>query len=164
MFDFADFENQSFIHVDEFEETEEKESVGFITKETSPVSTDAIPVGVAKKSKTEGKSKKPKMEKTPKVTVDFVEADFDVSEWMPFGLSEVLLKGLQNMEFKTPTEIQQRVLPIACNSSKHVIGVAETVSLYTFFNRDQEKRLPLGFQCCMHFCANPKNKSQFLQS
>jgi hypothetical protein len=74
---------------------------------------------------------------TPTLTADITSpapditspiADIDMSAWSQFQLYPLLLKGLQSLSFAQPTEIQSRVLPIACQPGRDIIGTAETVS------------------------------------
>ncbi|KAJ1911557.1 ATP-dependent RNA helicase [Mycoemilia scoparia] len=53
--------------------------------------------------------------------------DIDAPEWENLGVHKLLLKGLKNLGFLSPTEIQAKSLPSAL-SGRDIIGAAETGS------------------------------------
>lgn len=52
----------------------------------------------------------------------------DLSKWEPLYVTEVILKALRELNFATPTPIQELCLPPAICSRKDIIGAAETGS------------------------------------
>ncbi|TPX32316.1 hypothetical protein SeMB42_g07626 [Synchytrium endobioticum] len=62
------------------------------------------------------------------VGVELSPEGVNMAAWGAVLLATPLLRGLQDLKFDTPTEIQGKVLPIALNSDRDVIGAAETGS------------------------------------
>eukprot|EP01130_Rhizamoeba_saxonica_P016804 TRINITY_DN7839_c0_g1_i2.p1 TRINITY_DN7839_c0_g1~~TRINITY_DN7839_c0_g1_i2.p1 ORF type:complete len:686 (+),score=165.46 TRINITY_DN7839_c0_g1_i2:1-2058(+) len=54
--------------------------------------------------------------------------DFDFTEWYPFGLHPLLLKGIAKEGFTSPTPIQAKSIPYALRDRKDIVGAAETGS------------------------------------
>lgn len=55
-------------------------------------------------------------------------ADSLLPLWTEFPLHPLIKRGLHKLGFTDPTEIQKRAIPVALQSGKDVVGVAETVS------------------------------------
>ena len=53
--------------------------------------------------------------------------NMDMKEWESFDLHPLLLKGLAEQSFKSPTKIQSAVLPVVLAGNRDVVGAAETV-------------------------------------
>lgn len=47
-------------------------------------------------------------------------------QFSDLGISEALLKGLEELNFTTPTEIQQKAIPLLLESKKDLVGIAQT--------------------------------------
>ena len=50
------------------------------------------------------------------------------------GVPLPIVRALKELGFTTPTEIQRRAIPVAIDSTRDVIGAAETVSNMTCAN------------------------------
>ena len=49
--------------------------------------------------------------------------------WHDMGVPPPIIRALKDLGFVSPTEIQQRAIPVAMDTTRDVIGAAETVSL-----------------------------------
>ena len=59
-----------------------------------------------------------------------------MSAWKSLQLSPALVRGLQDRMFDAPTEIQAKVVPIALQPHRDVIGAAETVCMSHYHDAD----------------------------
>lgn len=60
--------------------------------------------------------------------IEEVNKDLDMSAWEQFGLNVLIIKGLRQLGFSAPTEIQAQVLLPAIEHKRDILGAAETVS------------------------------------
>jgi ATP-dependent RNA helicase DDX24/MAK5 len=80
-----------------------------------------------KKEKTE--SKENKIEEIEEIKEEETKLDEEKMEkWIKFGLNESVLINLQNKNFTIPTNIQEKVIPMAIIEKKDLIIAAETGS------------------------------------
>jgi len=124
----------------------QKSAVLFGEEETSvedkTVSRDSSP-SVAKKTKTDEKKKteKPKKQqkKSKAKSFELTEEEKAISnseyvfqnklpEWRRFNLDAALLRAIDSLGFKSPTDIQRQCIPKGLNSKKTILGAAETGS------------------------------------
>ena len=74
------------------------------------------------------------------------ECPNEYKEWPKLGVPSQIVKGLVELGFVSPTEIQQRVIPAALKGDADVVGAAETVRNYRIAgNIDEELILAV---CC----------------
>uniref|UniRef100_A0A1I8A9Z1 RNA helicase n=1 Tax=Steinernema glaseri TaxID=37863 RepID=A0A1I8A9Z1_9BILA len=52
----------------------------------------------------------------------------DLSAWLPYGLPEEVMKGIEFLKFAEPSNIQKEVLPYAVQHRMDILGAAETGS------------------------------------
>lgn len=97
-------DQSKFISIDDFKEINEEEE---------------------EKEEKQGKKKERKKkgeEKREEVTL----SDFDCTAWESLNLPTQILNAIKELGFSEPTEIQQKVLPLAM-TGKDIIAAAETV-------------------------------------
>lgn len=139
---YEELDLDSFMHVDDFKDTlasgddemDENNGIEDITCEAEIENDDnEIKTDIDEACQSETQLSKIELfdESEGKEIVD----DFDVSAWLKYDISQPLLRALKVLKFKIPTEIQDRCLPIALNSKRNIIGVAETVTKYIHFNQ-----------------------------
>ena len=51
--------------------------------------------------------------------------------WQEMGVPLPIIRALKDLGFTSPTEIQQQAIPVAMNTTRDVIGAAETVRYIT---------------------------------
>ena len=51
-----------------------------------------------------------------------------MESWQELGVPLPIIRALNELGFVTPTEIQRRAIPVAMDTTRDVIGAAETVS------------------------------------
>jgi len=105
-----------------------------------PEEAAAVPkaVAAAKGDKRERPMKKKKKKQAVRVVdeqpedaeqvMDEWAADGEYRAWLPLGLDNKLLRGVEQLGFVTPTPIQAAAVPIAITTRKDVVGAAETGS------------------------------------
>jgi len=85
-----------------------------------------------KKTTTDKRSKVQVEEKGRQVSLSKDENEdddeFDMSQWVEFGLHEEVMEGLKGLRFVSPTSIQRLVLPKAIRGGMDIFGAAETGS------------------------------------
>ena len=59
--------------------------------------------------------------------------------WHDMGVPPPIIRALKDLGFVSPTEIQQRAIPVAMDTTRDVIGAAETVSLPLLYTTIQQQ-------------------------
>ena len=99
--------NESFINVDDFVDVDVPAKA---SKSTPKIIEKIIPI----------------IEEQKMVELD--QNGPDISKWEEFRLSPFLLKGLQDLGFTYPTDIQKRSLPFTLSGKRDILGAASTGS------------------------------------
>ena len=62
------------------------------------------------------------------VDLSGTEAVMGMEAWQDMGVPLPIIRALKELGFTMPTEIQRRAIPVAMDTTRDVIGAAETVS------------------------------------
>ena len=60
-----------------------------------------------------------------------IETVTGMEAWQEMGVPLPIIRALKDLGFTSPTEIQQQAIPVAMNTTRDVIGAAETVRYIT---------------------------------